>query len=254
MVTHRPVQSNDRKRKQSVEDKLELSSKLNRKRQWQSTARPAEETLGEPATGNSVPEPTGPIAFWVEEGRWPESRSATSITPSDQRPREEKTAPYMNAQYPLLLETKGSYMRKSPLGITDDSKRLCETLLNSDQPTPNGSLFDDDIFESVCDNLANRNEAKIIQDVSRLIVPSAEQYALRRKHLTHLVENINEGWNNSIPLTGACPQPDYFVGFRREAFTEDELTKLIPFVGDFLSGDQSFFIATYFIYFPFLTL
>ncbi|KAB5572275.1 hypothetical protein GE09DRAFT_1098838 [Coniochaeta sp. 2T2.1] len=179
--------------------------------------------------------------------------SARSMTPSDQKPREEKSAPYRNAQYPLLLQTKGSYMGKSPLGITAESRSLCKILLDSEQPAPKESLFDDDVFESVCDNVENKNEARVIQDISRLIVPSVEQYALHAKHLKHLTESVNEGWNNSIPLTGTRPQPDYSVGFRREAFTEDQLAKLSPFIGNFIAGDQSFFMATYYMYFPFLT-
>jgi hypothetical protein len=66
-----------------------------------------------------------------------------------------------------------------------------------------------------------------------------------------LIESTNEGWNNSIPLTKTRPQPDYSVGFRREAFTEDQLKRLEPFVGDLT--DTSFFMATYHMYFPFLT-
>ncbi|OAA34236.1 hypothetical protein NOR_08578 [Metarhizium rileyi] len=181
------------------------------------------------------------------------SGSDSSTTPSDQKPREEKSAQYRSAQYPLLLQTKGSYMGKSPLGITDESRSLCKTLINNEQPAPKESLFDDDIFESVCDNIENRNEAKVIQDISRLIVPSVEHYALRAKHVKNLTESVNEGWNNSIPLTGTRPQPDYSVGFRREAFTEDQLTKLSPFLGDFLFGDQSYFMGTYYMYFPFLS-
>ncbi|KAK4206103.1 hypothetical protein QBC37DRAFT_242996, partial [Rhypophila decipiens] len=72
-------------------------------------------------------------------------------------------------------------------------------------------------------------------------------------HLKHLVESVNEGWNNSIPFTSTRPQPDYSVGFRREAFTDDQLIKLSPFIGDFITGDQSLFMATYYMYFPFLT-
>ncbi|KAK4142105.1 uncharacterized protein C8A04DRAFT_30219 [Dichotomopilus funicola] len=89
-------------------------------------------------------------------------------TPSDQRPREEKSAPYQTPQYPFLLETKGSYMSKSPLDITDQSKRLCETLLNNEQPVPKESLFDEDIFESVCETLGGSNEARVVQDISPL--------------------------------------------------------------------------------------
>ncbi|KAK0617926.1 hypothetical protein B0T17DRAFT_495960, partial [Bombardia bombarda] len=221
-----------------------------------------------------------PILHWAREGHWPphyterdpnmervlarkksssalsrkrsEPGSASSATPSDQKPREEKSAQYRDPRYKTLLETKGSYMGKSALGITDESKRLCHTLLDSEQPVPKESLFDNDIFESVCENIENKNEARVIQDVSRLIVPSAETLALRANDLKRLAESVNEGWNNSIPLTGKRPQPDYSVGFRREAFTEEQLTKLSPFIGDFLTGDQSFFMGTYYMYFPFL--
>lgn len=97
-----------------------------------------------------------------------------------------------------------------------------------------------------------RNEAKVIQDITRLIIPSAESLATRGvQHLKHVIESVNEGWNNSIPVTGTRPQPDYSVGFKREAFTDDQLEKLSPFVGDFITGDLSF-MATYYMYFPLL--
>ncbi|KAB5536091.1 hypothetical protein GE09DRAFT_1249611 [Coniochaeta sp. 2T2.1] len=57
---------------------------------------------------------------------------------------------------------------------------------------------------------------------------------------------------NSIPLTGTRSQPDYSVGFKREAFIEDQLTKLSPLIGNWISGDLSFYMATYYMYFPFL--
>ncbi|KAK1780843.1 hypothetical protein QBC45DRAFT_96342 [Copromyces sp. CBS 386.78] len=180
----------------------------------------------------------------------------TSMTPSDQRPREEKSAPYRDTRYLSVLQAMGSYMRKSPLGITDKSRNLCKTLLDTEQPAPKNSLFDDDIFEKICEKLLDKNEARVIQDISRLIVPSAEQYALHAKHLEHLdlTESVNEGWNSSFPLTGIVrPQPDYSVGFGREAFNKEQLNKLWPFVGDSLPGDQSFFMATHYMYFPFLT-
>ena len=66
----------------------------------------------------------------------------------------------------------------------------------------------------------NKNEARVIHDISPLIAPSAETLAIRgAKHLKILIESDNEGWNNSIPLTIPHPQSDYAVGFRREAFT-----------------------------------
>ncbi|KAK4097773.1 hypothetical protein N658DRAFT_488944 [Parathielavia hyrcaniae] len=39
------------------------------------------------------------------------SNSATSTTPSDQKPREEKSAPYRDTRYPLLVKTKAAIKR-----------------------------------------------------------------------------------------------------------------------------------------------
>lgn len=181
------------------------------------------------------------------------SGSATSITPSDQRPREEKGAPYKNPCYEIVLEAKGSFMTKSDLDITDASKIPCRTLLEAPQLTPEDSLFRDDIFEATCNKIHNRNEARVIRDITRLIVPSAETLAtFGARHLDHLVESGNEGWNSAIPLVGTRPQPDYSVGFRREAFTDTQRAKLSPFVGDFMARDLSSFMGTYYMYFPFV--
>ncbi|OAR00251.1 hypothetical protein LLEC1_03468 [Akanthomyces lecanii] len=226
----------------------------------------------------SVHNPINPIYFWAQEGRWPKeysepkmehllarkkslsslsrkrSNSATSTTPSDQKPREEKSAPYRDPRYQTLLETKGTFMNKSSLDITTNSKAVCASLLENQQEVPEVSLFLDDIFESTCRKIVGRNEARVIQDISRLIVPSAESLAtVEARHLEILTESVNEGWNNSISLTGTRPQSDYSVGFKRDAFNKGQLTKLSPFIGDFTGGDQSFFMATYYMYFPFLT-
>ncbi|KAF2241425.1 hypothetical protein BU26DRAFT_469083 [Trematosphaeria pertusa] len=185
----------------------------------------------------------------------PGSLTASSNTPSDQKPREEKSAPYQDARYEILLETKGSYMGRyvgeKEEGVTRESKDLCRTLLEAKQTVPEDSIFHDDFFGDTCEMIRNRNEAKVIQDIARLIVPSAQSLAIRgAKHLKCLIESINEGWNNSIPLLGPRPQPDYAVGFKRIAFTEDQLSKIKPALGDIM--DMSFFMATYYMYFPFL--
>ena len=148
----------------------------------------------------------------------------------------------------------GRYVGENEEGVTIESKTLCRTLLGTKQKVPEDSMFHDKFFNDTCEMIRNRNEAKVIQDITRLIVPSAQSLAIRgAKHLKCLTESVNEGWNNSIPLTGTRPQPDYSVGFKREAFTKDQLNKLSPFIGDFIAGDQSFFMATYYMYFPFLT-
>ncbi|KAK5651291.1 hypothetical protein OQA88_12635 [Cercophora sp. LCS_1] len=280
-----PVQGKGHKRKQSIGDTLKPNPDPSNKRQKTSPTRP-EDAFGEPATGTGASRlAADPIAFWVKKGRWPEeqhwpeetseaastierllalkksskvsrrkSNSATFTTPSDQKPREEKSAPYRDQRYTTLLEVKGSFMTDSPLGLAGTSQAIYQSLLEKTQPVPGDSLFRDDIFKATCRKIHNKNEVRVIQDVSRLIVPSAESLAtFGAKHLDILTESVNEGWNNSIPFTGTRPQPDYSVGFRRDAFTNEQLAKLSPFIGDFIGGDRSLFMATYYMYFPFLT-
>jgi len=52
-------------------------------------------------------------------------------------------------------------------------------------------------------------------------------------------------------LTKPRPQPDYAAGFKRTAFTEDQLKKIQPFIGGF--SEMSLFMSMYYMYFPFLT-
>ena len=179
--------------------------------------------------------------------------SNTSIsTASDQKPREAKSAPYREARYDSWLASKGSYMYEDEWGISEDSKNLYKMLLEKDQYTPKDSLFRDDLFKKTCRKLQGRNEARVILDINRLIVPSAEALATYGStHLNHLIENVNEGWNNSDPFTNPRPQPDYSVGFKPSAFTEDQLKKLDPLIGDLY--DLSHFKATYRCFFPFLS-
>ena len=54
-----------------------------------------------------------------------EASLTQSITPSDQRSREEKSIPYRHAGYPALLEALGdSYMDEYKPGVSDASKAL----------------------------------------------------------------------------------------------------------------------------------
>ncbi|KAI1109676.1 hypothetical protein F5Y14DRAFT_394170 [Nemania sp. NC0429] len=257
------TQAKDRKR--AVEDTPDRSSKPSAKRPrlGLSTDR---DSLDNAAANNIIPQ--NPIDFWTKEGHWPHqyfesdmehqgvlvrkrSNSNTSTTPSDQNPREGKSTPYRDPRYESLLQTEGVYMETSEQGIADKSERICRDFLYGTQPNPKarGSVFDDSVFEKTCKNLRNKNEARVIQNVSRLLVPSAETLALynTNKRLAILTESVNESWNNSIPLTGTRPQPDYSVGFRRDAFSLEQLKKLSPLISNFITGDLSFFIATYYI-------
>lgn len=47
-------------------------------------------------------------------------------------------------------------------------------MLHAEQPTPQDTIFRDDLCETACDNIRNKTEARVIQDNVRLIVPSPE--------------------------------------------------------------------------------
>lgn len=142
--------------------------------------------------------------------------------------------------------------------IDDDNEKnmkiFCKILLERDQTVPQDFLFRDDLFKRTCEKVRNRNEALVVQNITRLIVPSAENLAIYdAEHLNHLYETINEGWNSMAKYEGTLPQPDYLVGFGRSAFTQEQLNKLKPFVGKPGSKFTAYFMATTRMYFPFLT-
>ncbi|KAK3186888.1 hypothetical protein K4F52_004332 [Lecanicillium sp. MT-2017a] len=189
-----------------------------------------------------------PIGYWDRESKWPQeylhptvnrllprrksdaltrgrkaSDSAASSSFGNQSSREEKSAPYKDPHYELLLNAKGSFLQKSDLDVTDASKILCQSLLDGEQSLPEGTVFRDEAFDYTIRNIHNKNEARILQDITRLIVPSAESLTFSDKHLRILAESVNDRWNCSLRLTGMSPQPDSAVGFAREAFTDDRL-------------------------------
>jgi hypothetical protein len=126
-----------------------------------------------------------------------ESLGSSSHTPSDQKPREEKTTLYRDPRYTALLETEGSficgYIGTNEEGIKVDSKRLLQALLGTEQDIPYTTLFDDDIFHKTYNIIDTRNKTKVIQDISRLLVPSAQALTIYSARLEYLIESINEG-------------------------------------------------------------
>ncbi|TFA99834.1 hypothetical protein CCMA1212_008243 [Trichoderma ghanense] len=177
-----------------------------------------------------------------------------SPTPIDRGPREDKDAQYRDQQCETLLATQGSsFMTPSQLGVATPSRRLCQILLETKQSVPEKSLFHDGFFQETCQRLRNWNHARIIRDISPLIVPSAETLAIYgTKHLDVLAESVNESWKCSCAVPGvATPQPDYSVGFRLDAFSDSQRTVLSWLNTD--SSGLSLFKATPHVYLPFLS-
>ncbi|KAL9083927.1 MAG: hypothetical protein Q9165_008334 [Trypethelium subeluteriae] len=284
-----PVQqSKGRKRRLNISESGATGA--SRKKARQNPDKAVVDSSAGQEEADNVDSQKDPILYWTKTGHWPEgyckqsdrnmshllarqkssaslrrkqsaqiyvdsaSVTPSSTTPSDQKPKEVKSTPYQDPRYKLLLSTKGSFMEESVLEITEKSKKSFLNLLDAKQTVPKDSLFSDDVFKRTCQKIQDRNETRVIRDISLLITPSAETLATYgADHLNILIESINEGWNNSVPLTGTRPQPDFSVGFKREAFTQEQLDKLAPFIGNFIFNDESYFMATYYMYFPFLT-
>ena len=168
--------------------------------------------------------------------------------------REGKNPAVRSRRYQQILESMGIYMGQpeSHLRAAQTDKTLCQELLKEEQPVPKDSLFNDDLFESTCEDIANRNEARVIQDIARLIVPASEELFRREaKHLKHLIETVDNSWIKSIPLVkGPRPQPDFAVGLKSSAFTSNQLKKLQPSIDDWQTSSR--LIVTDEMYFPFL--
>lgn len=242
-----------------------------------------EESASVPAAlDNLCEDAENPIAYWAANKRWPlqyfdegrgmenilarkrstsarsrKNSDTDSTTPSstdqgEPKSREQKSAEYRKPQYGTVLATKGVFMMESELDISRESERACKRLLERGAEVPEHSLFRDDLFKATCRKIQDKNEARVIQDITRLMVPSAETLnTYGATALRCLIESVNEGWNNSIPITKTRPQPDYAVGFSREAFQQEQLDRMHPIIGDF--SDRSYFMATWYMYFPFLT-
>ncbi|KAK1148505.1 hypothetical protein N8T08_009511 [Aspergillus melleus] len=134
-------------------------------------------------------------------------------------------------------------------------------------------MFDDGgSFNYVKRILPERNEIAVTQVIGQLVVPWAEIGILRGQvGFTCLIDSVKELWDGSISLdevvhgqqlnadnvTGGqyqvpTPQPDYSVGFLKEAFTKSQIDKLAPFLGGFHSTSP--FKGTAEMLFPFLAV
>lgn len=119
-------------------------------------------------------------------------RSESSLqAPSDELSQTSKGGLWNFIEFVGDLEEKGTYMYEFKDGCKQEH---VEGLLYFNQTVPEDSLFHPDLFDKICRKTQDRNEALVVQDITRLIVPSAVNLAIYgAKHLDHLYECVNEG-------------------------------------------------------------
>lgn len=122
--------------------------------------------------------------------------------------REGKNPAVWIRRYELTLESVDIYMGKPELPPTNECKSFCQTLIRAEQSTPKDTIFRDDLFETACDDIRNKNEARVIQDIARLLVPSSETLTMFGAiHLKFLIDTVNESWIKSIPFVKGSSPP-----------------------------------------------
>lgn len=109
----------------------------------------------------------------------PKANSRRRGGSSESQNSEEKTAPYRDQRYALMLESHGSFLKKSPTGVADEARQLCKDLCKAIEALPENTPFRDETFEPFCESLSGRNEAKVFRELSHLIVPPAERLVLQ---------------------------------------------------------------------------
>jgi hypothetical protein len=220
-----------------------------------------------------------PVAFWAREGFWPpkykrhgrqhilaqkcstepmmlsnrmegienvegsketESLEDEEDAESDCWAHEEKFALYENLEY--RLDKERSFIGDSLLGADPKITELCQKWLEEPQELPDGLEPGVDFFESLEQDKTELEAARMFS--SHMIPYEGVQI---------LSTSFYRGWNSSVPLTELRPQPDLTVGFALCEFTQDQLSRLQPFIGDDTANYRSFFMATDKICFPFLT-
>lgn len=215
-----------------------------------------------------------PIQRWIEEGVWagPKCKQTPDMAPSNSKKRtcssptkldtatsassrESKYTLVKSRRYEQLLRSVGIHMDDlHKVSATKESISLCRSLLEQRQKVPDGTLFDAELFQRVCQRVRNKTESRVIRDLLPLLVPPAEILFYKgASNLEHLTESVNERWVKSIPFVNATrPQPDYAVGLDSSAFSLEQMRKLQPSIGDLQTTSR--IAATDEMLFPFLTV
>ncbi|KAL8991582.1 MAG: hypothetical protein Q9177_000043 [Variospora cf. flavescens] len=113
----------------------------------------------------------------------------------------------------------------SPPEITANSQKLCSDYhLHGNYANP---LYHGVEFRQLLARLSDQNEARVVRDLTPMIMPSAEHlHILGDEDLLYLTEELNTEWTKCNSLAGPRPKPDCAAGLKPSAFTEEEILKL----------------------------
>ncbi|RMZ75771.1 hypothetical protein DV738_g5282, partial [Chaetothyriales sp. CBS 135597] len=116
---------------------------------------------------------------------------------------------------------------KGDLFVSEDSKELCEKMLEAQYENPLHTQFPLSKFLLVWNRLRTRNEFRVNRDLTPLLVPSPELlFFCGHEELEHIAEEVCADFTKAKPLAGPKPRPDLSIGIDPSAFSDEEIAKL----------------------------
>ena len=106
-----------------------------------------------------------------------------------------KNKRYMSTDYEMTLASLGGHMKKHTKGPVENDLQEPNRLLAYSVDTPTGTRFDDHRYDLTCEHLVGKNEARVVQEIGRLIAPCPELLFEDGDHrLAPLAELIDHPW------------------------------------------------------------
>ncbi|KAL8938799.1 MAG: hypothetical protein Q9216_003699 [Gyalolechia sp. 2 TL-2023] len=208
---------------------------------WMRLSPPTEPLKDTLSTKAQPEEPYNSIAHWAIHAKWPQhlhERGITMIeTAAKKRSRctsypqsvEDGDNPRdCTPAYVQVFTQANIFMSTNDLQLrpATDSQQLCTDFLNGNHDLPANPLYNDHEIASLLTRLNTRNEARILRDLTPMIIPSVEILdILGAPALSDLTEELNAEWTKCNSLAGPRPKPDCAVGLKPSAFSEDEIAK-----------------------------
>ncbi|KAF2158944.1 hypothetical protein M409DRAFT_30574 [Zasmidium cellare ATCC 36951] len=113
---------------------------------------------------------------------------------------------------------------------------------------PADSAYGQDRLAKVLRRVRFRNEARVVRDVTPIVVPSPELLHINgHAELDDVCKAMNAEWTQCDTLCGPRPKPDFVTGLSAAAFTKEEKEKLQM---SHTSACPNLFLEN--MYFPFL--
>ncbi|KXL45095.1 hypothetical protein M433DRAFT_134797 [Acidomyces richmondensis BFW] len=181
-----------------------------------------------------------PIAYWATHKSWPPNfvdqdpkmsgplaKKRLRSTSYTQSVKDGENPPAHSRRHEERMEEAGLVMADNPAGINEACRTLCEDLLRSEPSIIQSTFPEKERFAKVLDRVRYRNEARIVRDVTPVLVPSAELLHIDGfPGLEHATEAVDALWEGIATLCGPTPKPDLVIGISPSAFTNEEKENL----------------------------